>query len=113
MTCGVGHSWGSDRALLWLWHRPASTAPIRPLAWEPPYAAIAALEKDKKTKRKEMPLFYSLSAIIDSGKNYLWIINLECKFNEEHKISIEYLFINYLITRSKIQLFLIIQRLYL
>ena len=26
----------------------AATTPIRPLAWEPPYAADAALEKDKK-----------------------------------------------------------------
>ena len=27
-------------------------APVRPLAWEPPYAAGAALEKDKKQKTK-------------------------------------------------------------
>ena len=25
-----------DPVLLWLWCRPAATAPIRPLAWEPP-----------------------------------------------------------------------------
>ena len=30
-----------DLALLWLWCRPAAEAPIRPLAWEPPYAASA------------------------------------------------------------------------
>ena len=35
--------------MLWLWHRPVATAPIRPLPWEPPYAAGAALERDKKT----------------------------------------------------------------
>ena len=36
--------------------RPAATAPIRSLAWEPPYASGAALEKTKKKKRhlKEM-----------------------------------------------------------
>ena len=28
----------------WLWHRPAVMAPIRPLAWEPPYAAGVALK---------------------------------------------------------------------
>ena len=39
---------GSDPALLWLWCRPAATAPIRPLAWEPPYAASAALKSKKK-----------------------------------------------------------------
>ena len=35
--------------LLWLRHRLAATAPIQPLAWEPPYAECAAL-KDKKTE---------------------------------------------------------------
>ena len=47
MSCDVGHRCGSDPALPWLWHRPAATAPIRPLAWEPPYAAGATLEKTK------------------------------------------------------------------
>ena len=28
----------SDPSLLWLWCRLAATAPIQPLAWEPPYA---------------------------------------------------------------------------
>ena len=49
MSCGVGHRGSSDLALLWLWHRPAATALIRPLAWEPPYATGVALKKDKKT----------------------------------------------------------------
>ena len=38
MNCGIGCRHGLDLALLWLWCRPAATAPIRPLAWEPPYA---------------------------------------------------------------------------
>ena len=42
--------WVKDPALLWLWCRPAATAPIRPLAWEPPYAMEAALEKAKRQK---------------------------------------------------------------
>ena len=50
MSCGVGHRLGSDLVLLWLWHRPEATAPIRPLAWEPPYAAGMALEKTKKKR---------------------------------------------------------------
>ena len=62
MSCGVGCRHGSDPELLWLWRRPVATAPIRPLAWEPPYAAGAAQEiattttktKDKK-KEKEKP----------------------------------------------------------
>ena len=68
MSCGVGHRRGSDLALLWLWCRPAAIAPIRPLAWEPPYAADVALKRQKtsllgllakikckKTKDKEKP----------------------------------------------------------
>ena len=35
-----------------LWSRPAATALIRPLSWDPPYAVGAALEKDKKKKKK-------------------------------------------------------------
>ena len=41
---------GLDPELLWLWCRPRATAPIGPLAWEPPYATGMAL-KDKKTKK--------------------------------------------------------------
>ena len=35
-----------------LWPRPKATAPIRPLAWEPPYAAGAAQEMAKRQKQK-------------------------------------------------------------
>ena len=52
MSCGVGRRWGSDPMLLWLWLRPVTIAPIRPLAWEPPYAAGVALEKAKRQKKK-------------------------------------------------------------
>ena len=38
VSCGVGCRHSSDLVLLWLWCRPAVVAPIRPLAWEPPYA---------------------------------------------------------------------------
>ena len=50
MSCGRRHS--SDLVLLWLWCRPAATALIQPLAWEPPYAVGAALKKKKKKKKK-------------------------------------------------------------
>ena len=42
----------SNLALLWLCHRPAAVALIRPLAWEPPYAVSTAL-KDQKKRKKE------------------------------------------------------------
>ena len=42
--------WGKDLALLWLWCRMATTALIRPLAWELPYASGMALKSKKKKK---------------------------------------------------------------
>ena len=53
MSCGVGHRHGSDPGLLWLWHRLAASALIRPLAWEPPYAVGVALKTKKKKKKKK------------------------------------------------------------
>ena len=53
VSCGVGHRCSMDLTLLWLWCRPAATAPIRPLPWEPPYATGAALKKKKKKKKKK------------------------------------------------------------
>jgi len=53
MSCAVGCRRGSDPALLWLWCRPAATALIRPLAWEPPHALGAAPEKPKTQKKKK------------------------------------------------------------
>ena len=51
MSCGVGRRYSSDPELLWLWHRPAAAAPIRPLALEPPYATGATQEIAKKDKQ--------------------------------------------------------------
>ena len=48
----VGCRCGSDPVLLWLWRRPAATAPIQPLAWEPPYVTGAAQEMAKRKKKK-------------------------------------------------------------
>ena len=45
--------WVKDPALLWLWCRPAATAPIRPLAWEPPDAASVALRRQGEKRKKE------------------------------------------------------------
>ena len=53
MNFGISHRRGSDPALLWLWRRPAATAPIRPLAWELPYAAGVALEEAERQKKKK------------------------------------------------------------
>ena len=54
VSCGVGCRHGSDLAWLWLCCKVAATAPIKPLAWDPPYAVSVALkgQKDKKKKKK-------------------------------------------------------------
>ena len=66
MSCGVACRHGPDPALLCLWHMLVATAPIRPLAWEPPYAAGVALEKtkrkEKKRKKKKQAFFEFLDA---------------------------------------------------
>ena len=65
MSCGVGCRQGSGPALLWLWRRLAAVAPIGPLAWEPLYAAGAALEK--KSKRHTHTKVY----ILERGRKIL------------------------------------------
>ena len=60
---GVGHRRGSD--LAWLRRRPMATALIQPLAWEPPYAAGAALKRQKRKNAlppPDLPTYPSSSA---------------------------------------------------
>ena len=64
MSCGIGHRCGSDPALLWLWCRLAATAPLGPLAWEPPYASgVAVKRQNKKQTKKKHFLFYSVNLV--------------------------------------------------
>ena len=51
MTCGVGLRRNSEPALLGLWHRPGTIAPIRPLACELPYSTGAALERQQQQQQ--------------------------------------------------------------
>ena len=51
--------WVKESTLLWLWCRLAAVAPIHPLAWEPPYATGAALEKTKRPRK-----FYKVIILI-------------------------------------------------
>ena len=39
--------------MLLLWCRLVATTPIQPLAREPPYAAFAALKRQKKERKRE------------------------------------------------------------
>ena len=45
--------WVKDLALWWLLRRPTPTAPIGPLAWEPPYVVGVAPEKTKRQKKTQ------------------------------------------------------------
>ena len=53
MSYGVGHRCGWDPMLLWLGHRLAATALIRPLAWEPPYAVGGAQNRQNNNNNNE------------------------------------------------------------
>ena len=53
MSRGVGCRHSLDPVLLRLWCRLVSAAPIRPLAWEPPYAVGVAQEMAKRQKGKK------------------------------------------------------------
>ena len=65
MSCAAGHRHGSDPELLWLWCRLVVTAPIGPLAWEPPYAMGSALKR-QKTKQ--------------TNKNVVWLLHPVLQF---------------------------------
>ena len=72
MSCGVGCRHGLGPVLLWLWCRLAATAPIQPLALEPPYAAGVAQEMAKKKKRSTTyfcMLFLYLATLLNSFIN--------------------------------------------
>ena len=64
MSCGVGCRRGSHLALLW--HRPAATAPIRPLVWELPYAVGAALKRQKAKRKKKKRRMHSKPSWVNS-----------------------------------------------
>ena len=95
MSCGVGCRRSSDPALLWLWRRPVATALIRPLAWEPPYAAGVALKgKEKRVGRNVGRTSDWKKAIVTidtnpSDKTYLAKGGKETKIATKYKTSID------------------------
>ena len=65
MSCGVGHRHGLGPTLLWLWARPVATAPIGPLAWEPPYAEGMGLKRQKTKQNKKTHMVSVLKKSLD------------------------------------------------
>ena len=55
----------SDLACLWLWCRPAATAPVWPIAWELPCAMGASLKRPKKKER--------MLRCSERSRRYKWI----------------------------------------
>ena len=90
--CGVGSRRSSDPSLLWLWRRPAATARIWPLAWEPPNATGAALEKDKrqKTKKKKKNFLLELSIRLKKKIYNLYIHQLQVLLVVCYKARVSY-----------------------
>ena len=52
--------------LLWLWHRPATAAPIRPLAWEPPYATNMATKRQERGSMISVKTSYKSAATAEN-----------------------------------------------
>ena len=118
MSCGVGCRHSSDPLLLWLWCRLSATAPNGPLAWEPPYAVGAALEKKakrpKKNKTKQNkkqnkkvdsgPLSFLMAWLVDqltSSIQILWAASEGQKsFNSGFKGRVHLMYLN-CFTRGK------------
>ena len=75
---GIGYRCVLDPALLWLLCRPVAAAPIRLLAWEPPYAAGAALKsKSKKKKKKKRTLVEQIKYKLCVIKTIISVLNFK------------------------------------
>ena len=76
MSCGIGHRCVSDPKLLWLWRRLVATAPIGPLAWEPPCAVGVAQEMAKRQQQQEQQQQKKISyqKMYDYVKEFIFIL---------------------------------------
>ena len=92
--------------MLCLWRRPVATAPIGPLAWEPPYAAGAAQEiattttKDQKKKKKKIFKMRKNLLYLQSFKAYAELFICLCGFRFLSDIIIIGLIISFNISYS-------------
>ena len=92
MSCGVGCRRSLDPALLWLWHRPVAMAPIRPLAWESPYATGSGLEKAKRQKKRKkiecVHVCVTESLCCTVEKKLYWGNNLKNKIKKKYALGV-------------------------
>ena len=73
VSCGVGHRLSWNLMLPWLWHRPAATALMRPLAWEPPYAVGSGLPPPKKKTKQILDWRMYIRNYEEIRLNRLWL----------------------------------------
>ena len=87
-SCHVGCGCIWNPALLWLWHRLAAAGPMRPLAWELPYATGAAIKKKKNKKQNKKDIFSVLNkeGMVTKGGSqgcrWLWHLRLHVSVME-------------------------------
>ena len=86
--------WVKDLALLWLWPEWKATAPIWPLAREPPYAVSAALKRQKTKKKKKKKSFPPSTSISYPSTILLLLLSSQPNFFKEflHHVLILYSF---------------------
>ena len=99
MCFGVVHRHVLDLVLLWLWNRPAATAPIRPLAWETIYTTGVALKGPKKIfvfNLKYCNLIFILCILsqLISNSNFFYYIavaksNFNCQISDFREVNLK------------------------
>ena len=91
MSCAISRRCRLDPELLWVGHMPAAAVPIRPLAWELPYATHVALKgkkkKTKKTKKAYIYLYryiYTHTHYICTHTNYVYTLYIHIIYVPTH-----------------------------
>ena len=92
MSCGIGHRLSSDPMWLWLWlwYRLAAVALIRPLGWEPPYAASVDLKR-QKTKKKKKKKFQQKMENLNINMTYFCCFLIASFFTVKYLTNVSFL----------------------
>ena len=81
-SCGVGHRGSLDPVFLWLWHMPVVIVPVRPLAWELPFAAGTSLKSKYIYKYKHIYILLKCSYNLFNEENFLQqLLYTTCEFS--------------------------------
>ena len=76
MSCSVSHRLNSNPLLLWLWHRLAAGALIRPLTRELPYAASVSLKSKTNKNSNNTTLWGEGGGLLDFPKRQIIILKI-------------------------------------